>query len=170
MKKCLKDNLKTMKAMVSVMNPKQVKNPIFNGVPLARKKYAKRKKSSKPRNNEEARVLKSIAQWLGLMPTVIWFERLNSGKVMSAFSGRWMQLCKKGTPDYIALINDGEFIHVLFIEGKSNIGVQSAEQKEFENGMLGFINVHYIVARSASDVTKKINNITVKDLNNDQSI
>lgn len=157
-----------LKAMVSVMNPNK-EFEIFKGVkmPNKKRKITARKKETKPQVNKESHVMKSINQWLSLLPTVIWFERLNSGKVLSAYSGRWMQLCRKGTPDYISLVNDGAVVHVLFIEAKREGGKQTSEQKEFEAGITGFINVHYIVANNASDVTSKINNISVKEFTHD---
>jgi hypothetical protein len=49
---------------------------------------------------------------------IIWYSRLQSGKVKSEYGG-WMQLCEKGTPDFICVFrNKSNELTVLFIECK----------------------------------------------------
>ena len=90
---------------------------------------------------KESEVLKSVLNKLDnyeLTGDVLWHSRLNSGKIQSKFGG-WIQLCRPGTPDIIAIINcmDGTIV-VLFIEVKRT-GVKKLrfEQQEFFNLMDG---------------------------------
>lgn len=62
---------------------------------------------------------------------VVWWERLNSLKVKTIM-GTWVQGCRKGTPDIIALIRNRESgITALFLELKSSTGKLRPEQVEF---------------------------------------
>jgi hypothetical protein len=83
----------------------------------------------------ERDLMKLIDQRLGVYQSsgeVIWYNRLNAGKVKTYY-GSYLQLSKKGTPDYIALIrNRQEGITVLFIEAKSDTGKLRKEQRIFQ--------------------------------------
>jgi len=115
----------------------------------------------KTRNPLEKELNRKIVQWLSITPGVVWFERLNSGKIKTEY-GSWIQLCKKGTPDYIALIHDGSIAHTLFIEAKRLGCKQSPEQEWFEEKIItsDIKNVRYIVARDVLSVINAINDIT----------
>lgn len=102
---------------------------------------------------------KQIVAWLDLLPSVIWFERLNSGTVQTS-RGTWVKLCRKGTPDFIALVAGGEIAHVLFIESKRKGEGQRLEQKWFQENIDGINNVHYLLAEDIITVTNKINDIS----------
>lgn len=74
-------------------------------------------------------IRKSLDTWK-ISGVVVWWERLNSGKIQ--VGGRWVQLCGKGTPDYIALIRNKQGgLTVLFIEVKSAIGQLRPDQVQF---------------------------------------
>ena len=92
--------------------------------------------------------------------TILWFERLNSGKVNTVHGG-WMQLCKPGTPDWIVIFQDRQCnLSVLFIEGKSDSGIKihKKSQDDFAEN-----NKHFKVLRTA-DIKE------VKDYINDNSV
>lgn len=113
----------------------------------------------------EKELLNSIKQWLGLVPGVVWYDRLNSGTVQTAY-GSWVKLCKKGTPDYIALIHDGKIAHVLFIEAKRKGKIKKdgtsnvVEQNWFKERVSGVDNIHYILIDEIIQMIDKINDIT----------
>ena len=116
---------------------------------------------------------KKIVQWLDLMPGVIWFERINSGKVQTAW-GTWIQLAKKGTPDFIALIHGGDIAHVLFIEAKRKGEIKKdgtsrvMEQNWFKEKVSIADNIHYILINDVLQMIDKINSITY--FNDDKKI
>ena len=89
----------------------------------------------------ESEVLKSIMNKLKtyeLIGDIIWYSRLNSGKVKTQYNS-WVQLCRIGTPDIVAIINclNGK-IAVLFIECKrTDVKKLRFEQQEFFNNMEG---------------------------------
>lgn len=67
--------------------------------------------------------------------TVVWFSRLNSGKVQTQY-GSWMQLCESGTPDFVVLTKHNV---VVFLETKSpKESSIKFEQNEFFKRMKRF--------------------------------
>lgn len=76
---------------------------------------------------------------------VIWFSRLQSGsvKVIKRWGPKryenWMHLCRKGTPDIMAIMNDGI---VLWLELKAKDGTIRDEQTEF-NERIGALGCHH---------------------------
>lgn len=83
----------------------------------------------------EKDLIKQIQQRLDiyqLTGEVEFATRLNSGTVKTYY-GSYVKLCKKGTPDYLALIRGkSDNIIVLFIEAKSNIGKLRPDQEIFK--------------------------------------
>jgi hypothetical protein len=110
-------------------------------------------------HESEAHILKSIKTRLQLYcREVVWVDRLQSGVARN--DDRWIRMCKPGTPDLYAILrhNGG---HLLFIEVKAAKGRQSPDQKQFESRVMGLDNIHYVLARSVTDVVEFIrNNIT----------
>lgn len=102
----------------------------------------------------EKTVVKSIARWLGMIPEVIWFERLNSGSVN--INGRFIKMCRAGTPDFIALIrNKNNIASILFIEAKrpgAKIKKDSPQDIFRKEIVLGASNIRHITAHSEDDV------------------
>lgn len=62
---------------------------------------------------------------------VLWYTRLNSGKAQTVH-GTWLQLCKNGTADFIALLPIEGGILPYFIETKSDKGRQTPAQLQFQ--------------------------------------
>lgn len=77
---------------------------------------------------------------------VLWWERLNSGKIRTEY-GSWLQLCRPGTPDFIAVLKDRK---VYFIETKSDSGRQTVQQKAFQASVSSW--AIYEVVRDAKQV------------------
>lgn len=68
---------------------------------------------------------------------VLWWERLNSGKVETVHGG-YIQLCRQGTPDFIASLKSRWGLVVYFIEAKSDTGKQKAPQMLFQQKCAGW--------------------------------
>lgn len=87
----------------------------------------------------ESDVMKSVKRRLetwAMTGEVIWWLRINCGKIKDPYSPAWIQLAPKGTPDFIAIIRskkDG--IRAVFIECKRSdgTGILSPDQKKFKN-------------------------------------
>lgn len=122
-----------------------------------KQKPQRSRKGKKPPLEKE--LYRKIEQWLGIMPGVIWFERLNSGRVKTAW-GTWIKLARKGTADYIAAVFGGGIAHILFVEGKRKGEKQTKEQKWFEEHVLGAPNVHYLLIEEVLPMIEKINEIS----------
>ena len=100
----------------------------------------------------ERDVIKAIKMQLKFfVPEVIIIDRLQSGVVRT--QGRFIHMCQTGTPDLYAIVKHAGDGHTVFIECKSpHGGVQSVEQRMFENKLRDLHNVHYVLARSCADV------------------
>lgn len=82
-------------------------------------------------NDVKSSVIKQLELW-EMTGDIIWWERLNCGKVRTQY-GSWMQLCRAGTPDLVAVYKnkDGD-LNIVFIELKaSNINRARSTQNEF---------------------------------------
>jgi hypothetical protein len=117
------------------------------------------KKTAAKKQPLEKELNKQIIQWLDILPSVIYFERINSGKVQTAW-GTWIQLAKKGHPDFIALIHGDGIAHVLFIEAKRKGEKQRDDQKWFQDKVDGISNVHYLLVDEILTLVNKINDIS----------
>jgi len=99
---------------------------------------------------KESPVLKKVSDTLGVYEfhkVVIWWERLNSGKVRSMYSGRWVGLCDKGTSDFVAVIRNREGgLSLLFIECKRGDGQGhlSEYQEKFRDKYKALKDVYYM--------------------------
>lgn len=89
---------------------------------------------------------------------VLWHERLNSGKVRTEY-GSWLQLCRKGTADFIALLPIENGILPYFIETKSDKGCQSLAQIEFQK-KIESVGCFYEVVHDTKQVKLTIERIT----------
>lgn len=68
-----------------------------------------------------------------LTKQIIWFTRLNSGKIKTYF-GSYIKMCDKNTPDFIIIYEDkNKYLNILFLECKSYKGKLSKGQLEFKN-------------------------------------
>lgn len=100
--------------------------------------------------------------------SVLWWDRLNAGKVETVHGG-WMQLCRPGTPDFIAILPIATGTMVYFIECKSTTGKQKIQQNIFQDNVKTW--AIYEVVRDVAQVKKTIENVTgffnkkLKDIN-----
>lgn len=82
----------------------------------------------------EKTLMKQVSQRLAiwqLSGSVIWYSRLNSGRVKTYF-GSWIKMCDTGTPDWLCLVRGDDYrIKALFIECKSTTGRASTHQLKF---------------------------------------
>lgn len=84
------------------------------------------------------RSIKDLLLILEQQGKIMWWERLNSGKILQiAGPNRYMiQLCRTGTPDFIVCtqwIDTAIVTEVSFLECKTQKGRLSLEQKQFQN-------------------------------------
>ena len=89
---------------------------------------------------------------------VLWWERLNSGKVRTEYGG-WLQLCKNGTSDFIALLPVEGGILPYFIETKSDKGRQTPAQLQFEEKVEA-CGCLYELIRDVKDMRVTIESVT----------
>jgi hypothetical protein len=88
---------------------------------------------------------------------VVWFSRLQSGavKVVKGWKNKrhehYMQLCRKGTPDIMAVLNDGT---VLWLELKTKTGTIRPEQEEFRSTMSNVKGHLCLIVRGAEEIEK----------------
>ena len=90
---------------------------------------------------------------------VVWFTRLQSGsvKVIKRWGAKryenWMRLCRRGTPDVMAVMNTGE---VLWLELKTKKGIASPDQEEFK-AIVGKVDGHHhMFLRNIDDLEEYI--------------
>ena len=113
----------------------------------------------------EALVLKGVLnklETLQMTGDVIWFSRLNSGKACMGKS--WIQLCKAGTPDVIAVIRRYDItIAVLFIECKrSGVKKLSFEQQGFFNRMYWETRIYCTIINDPKQLHIAIQEVKIK--------
>lgn len=83
--------------------------------------------------------------------TVVYWERLNSGKVQSG--PHWIRMCRIGTPDFIAVVrNKQDNLSVVFIECKSDTGKLRKEQQDFVDKYNVLKDVYVITVRCRKDL------------------
>lgn len=123
------NDLRALKAMVSVMNPSAVKSNIFKGVkmPYKRKKEVKPRKAYKHDEQDLSRIIQADLKLLEFHKRIVHWDRYNSGLIQTAL-GYWLKLCRKGTADLMFMM-PGRLN--IYIETKAKTG-QSAEQKLFQ--------------------------------------
>lgn len=96
--------------------------------------------------------------WLEHIGDILWFERLNSGKVETRY-GSWIQLCRESTPDFVVLLRNKEGnLSFIFLEIKrpDKKGKLSKGQIKFEEKYCKVNDVHYIKAESVEEITDLI--------------
>lgn len=113
----------------------------------------------------EAQVLKDVGKLLDLHEfhrTVVWYERLNSGKVK--VFGNWIKLCREGTSDYVAIIrNRDNSLTLLFIECKrgDGKGYLRPAQEEFRDRYSSEKDVLYVLVNDALHLRELLNRMTI---------
>lgn len=88
---------------------------------------------------------------------VLWWERLNSGKVRTEYGG-YVQLCRNGTPDFIVALKTSMGLLILFIEAKSDTGKLSIQQNDFKEKTKFW--AIYLLVRDVKQVKEKIEELT----------
>lgn len=93
----------------------------------------------------EGLILAKCKDMLKKLETLGWvrhYVRLNVG-LHRNMQGYLQQQGTPGESDLVAFVPVLETMHVFFFEVKSAVGKQSATQKQFEDKLKGFSNVHY---------------------------
>ena len=95
----------------------------------------------------------NVLQVLKNSGEVVWFDRLNSGKVCIQEPyrrPRWVKLCEEGTPDIYCRLPNG---NTVWIETKSNTGKLSKAQIDFrlQAELLGDT---YLIIRRVEDLLR----------------
>lgn len=153
-------NLRSLKAMVSVINPSAVNNEIFKGVkiPYKRKKETNPRKKYKHDEQDLSRLIQEDLKLLEFHNDIIHWDRQNCGKVQTTF-GYWIRLLRTGTPDLYFMLPDKLMV---YIETKAKTG-QSKEQKEFQLKVERAGHRYYIVDSWNKWLFVKKNNLLLVD-------
>lgn len=102
---------------------------------------------------------KSRLDWYERLGLVIWWDRYNSGKMN--INGRWIQMCRPGTPDLIAYVVKNNYISVCFFECKtSDKSIVQESQKEFQFRWKSIKNVFYKIITHPNQIDQIIELIT----------
>lgn len=151
------NDLRALKAMVSVMNPSGVKSPIFKGVkmPYKRKKEVVKRKAYKHDEQDLSRDIQDDLKLLEFHKRIVHWDRYNCGKIQSSL-GYWLKLCRTGTADLMFMM-PGRLN--IYIETKAKTG-QSKEQKLFQEKVERAGHKYYIVESWDKWVEVKANNLT----------
>lgn len=111
----------------------------------------------------ENMVKKGVKQRLEYWETigmVVHWDRLNSGKIKIV--NRYIQLCKAGTPDFVAYVKHNGMCYVVFIETKKpSTSDLRDKQIEYYMKFQSLDNVYYQIAnnpRVVDDIIEKITN------------
>lgn len=117
------------------------------------------------KESEVSRKVRKTLESLENTGDILWFSRLNSGKVRTEY-GSWIKLCNKGTPDYIAIVvNKNRNISLLWIECKSSEGKLRPDQIEFKDKHTKHRDIHYFLISEPSTLCEKILAISYDRLN-----
>ena len=106
----------------------------------------------------ESEVIKDISSALSQLEGAgdcLWFSRLQCGKVKTEW-GSWLQLCKPGVHDFIAVIRSPEGnIRLLFIEAKRpGINKYRPTQEDFKRNYSKHRDIMFLLATSGKEVTR----------------
>ena len=106
---------------------------------------------------EISKIIRHDLESLEMTNDIIWFERLNSGKIQTIYN-TWMQLCRRGTPDYVCVtINRKGYLSVIFIEAKrSEGGRMSHDQIKFCDKMSIHPDTYYMLINDPSTLKRQI--------------
>lgn len=82
---------------------------------------------------------------------VLYHERMHSG--MIRHEGRYIRMCKQGTPDFIAVYRNRQgLLGLLFIEAKSDTGKLRPDQILFRDRYKGMQDIFFMVCTDVSQV------------------
>lgn len=122
---------------------------------------------------QESDISKSVQERLNQWESwgiVLFHDRYNSGHIQMGY--RWVKLCKTGHPDRIAYLNINNTCWIYLIEVKTEEGIQSPKQCEFEEIFQGMSNVVYELVRSPKQVDITLERISkrTESLMNDMNV
>jgi hypothetical protein len=110
--------------------------------------------------NKESELVSDIRKFLSYSKDVIWWERLNSGKVSNGYGG-YISLCRKGTPDFVCVVmNRNKGLSLIFLECKITGGQLRPEQREFFNMYFAVTDVHCYVITTLQGAKESISRIS----------
>ena len=91
---------------------------------------------------------------------VVHYDRFNSGKIQ--YNGKWIQMCKSGTPDLIAYIKTNkETCLIYFIECKRDDKQKlRTVQQNFKDKFIGLNNVMYEMVSHPRQIDITLESIT----------
>lgn len=93
--------------------------------------------------------------------SVIHYHRINSGLIKNSYTGSWVRMDKKGTPDWLVIVRNKENnISIIYIECKSEHGKQTKEQIEFQNKYSKQKDIYYLVIRDINELKAVINKVS----------
>lgn len=102
---------------------------------------------------QESEISKAVQERLNQWESwdvVLFHDRYNAGHIQMGY--RWVKLCKTGHPDRIAYLNINNTCWIYLIEVKTEEGIQSPKQCEFEEIFQGMSNVVYELVRSSKQI------------------
>jgi len=117
---------------------------------------------STPEDKVKQEVIKTLSAF-ETTGDILWWSRLQSGKVQDRNSCGWIQLCQKGTPDFISIFQtfDRRLI-VLFIECKRDDVRSSLNDNQkmfFEKYDKRHKDLKFLVTQSGFEVSKFISSL-----------
>lgn len=116
---------------------------------------------------------KDVIRYLKSIPQIVHYDRLNSGKIRiwdENYGIRWVELCKKGTPDIYAILKVGTTGHLIFIETKRAGESHGGDQAIFEATIVGMDNIHYLLTYNIKPLETLINTLTGKVIIDEKAI
>lgn len=147
------NDLRALKAMTALMNPSELKNPIFKNVklPFKRKKETVKRKAYKHDEQDLSKIIQNDLKRMEMYGSIVHWDRINCGMIQNTF-GYWLKLCRTGTADLFFMM-PGRLI--IYIETKAKTK-QSKEQKEFQDKVEKAGHKYYIV-KNIEDWSEVIN-------------
>lgn len=120
------------------------------------------KKSDPRRESSLINSAKTFLQILKNAKRIVFFMRLNSGKAFvddGHGNTRRIELCPNGTADLLVVLLTGE---VLWLEGKTDSGIQSDDQIAFMEMITQTPNHYYVIFRTVSKMIEVLKGFAVK--------
>lgn len=114
----------------------------------------------KPEETVKFKCIAALETWMSWGVVIDYDDVSGLGKHMNMFTGRWTMHTQKGKRDLIAWFRVGDQLWTYLIECKSEVGVQSPAQVEYEAKWKGLKNVIYEVVTSRSQVDATLDRLT----------
>lgn len=114
----------------------------------------------RPEDKLVDKICKYLDNWVAIGVVVDYENLSNAGRKFNPFTGTWIMNTQKGRRDVVAYIKHKDVCYIYLIEAKTDVGVQSPDQKKYEAKFNGLTNVVYEVVRKPSQVSITIERIT----------